>query len=110
MRVTVFMVVRMAVSAAALDRVALSPRGCRFGGHDNIELHRTDVRAHGTSGFDFITAYRQLAEFGLEIAEVETEVEKGPNRHVAADAGKTIEVKRPHTTKILARMAVRASP
>ena len=64
--------------------------------HHNIEFHRTEIRPRYSRHLQLITLDRQLAQFGLQIIEPETEIQKRADRHIAADTGEAVEVERLH--------------
>ena len=69
--------------------------------HGDIELHGADVGPHGSRCLDPISLQRQLSEFGSKVVQFESKIQQRTYGHVAADAGKTVEVQRPHTVEIL---------
>ncbi len=66
-----------------------------------IKFDGTDVRASNARHPQFVTVDRQLSQFGLEKIKTKAGVQERTDRHVAADAGKAIEVERLHTFLML---------
>src|SRR5689334_22890916 len=71
--------------------------------YQDIELCRAQIGPHHTRHLEFIVLDRQLFELGFQVLEIEPEIKKRTNGHIAADAGKTVEIKGLHTKGMLAR-------
>ena len=59
------------------------------------ELRRRDAGPQDTLGVDVIAGHREAAERPLELIERQTGVKERAERHVARDAGETVEVQNP---------------
>src|SRR5581483_1363153 len=55
-------------------------------GHDHVEFHRAQVRAHDARGLQFVALDGKLSQFGLKVIQAQSEIQQSANRHVAADA------------------------
>ncbi len=64
--------------------------------HEHIEFHGAETRAHHPGGLQFVALNRQLLQFGLQVIEVQTQVQQRTYGHVTADSGKAIEVQGNH--------------
>src|SRR5262245_39403540 len=73
----------------------------------HAELGRRDARPEHLLGGDVPP---QAAQRVLQPLEREPGVEERAERHVAGDAGKTIEIQQPHSAPISFRLQYRVSP
>lgn len=67
-----------------------------FVGQVDVEFDSLDGALGPAMGMEMVPIQPQLAKLGLQIRQVNPEVEERPNHHVPADAAKNIEIKRPH--------------
>jgi len=51
----------------------------------DIKLHGAQVRTHDPVRFYLVALHGKLLQLGLQIFEIQAEIEERPNRHVAAD-------------------------
>ena len=65
--------------------------------HQDIELHRAQIRSRDARSFQFISFDRQLSQLAGQIPEIHAEVQQGADRHISADAGEAVEVQRLHS-------------
>jgi hypothetical protein len=106
MRVSVGVVVHMAVSLVVGMRMAMRMRGfvrldllmmvMVFGVQVNVELGSGDAAFMGARGVDMITIHSQFRQLVLQFFEVEAEIEQRPEKHVSADPAEQVEVKGLH--------------
>ena len=75
--------------------------------HDHIEFHGAKVGSHHARCTQFVSFHSQLAELRFQVVQIEAKIQKRANRHVAADAGKAIEVKSLHARGMVPRRSGR---
>jgi len=59
----------------------------------NVEFDTFDLKAFGAMGVEVIIVQRKLAQFLLELMEIDPKVNHGANKHVAAQAAENIKIK-----------------
>jgi hypothetical protein len=62
----------------------------------HIELHGADIRPDHPGGPKLIAFHGQLSQLGSQVIEVQTQIQQRANRHIPADAGKAVKIKRLH--------------
>ncbi len=64
--------------------------------HVDIEFDPLDSRPKTAGGMEVIAGDAELAQFGFESCERQTQIDQRSEEHVAADAAEDVEVKRAH--------------
>ena len=65
--------------------------------HQHIELRCAQIRADGPRNFQLVAFHRQLPELAFQVFEIQAQIEKRTDGHIATDAGKTVKEERLHT-------------
>jgi hypothetical protein len=70
--------------------------------HVNVEFYSGNGGLLGSRKMQVITTQGQLSQFMLQLASIDSQIDQGAQKHVAAHAGKTIEVRNAHGTQLSA--------
>ena len=65
----------------------------------NVKFNAGNIRTERFAGMKMIPLHRQLFQFPLQLLKVDSEVQEGPEKHIAADPAKNIEIENIHQAR-----------